>query len=693
MRNIKLFISLLAFAFLVDSCSKDEIVYSEANVEVAKTYLSLDQLVNNPVEVSSEAGTYVLKVVSDKKWKVTSSEEWCTLSTKEGFKYVEVPISFSDNPWNIDRTAQLTFTVSETEESYTLNLKQIAAETKLTADLSELVYRVGGGEQTVSLKTNANDWSLQIIDPNATEAENVSWFTSSVYSGQGSMDIKFTALGNDTEAIRNAKIVFTAEDKTLEIPVEQLEKFDAPVIKLDEAVTFNLTWDKIVGVNYKLKIFNNTEGSETVGLDEEGLTGDAFITQDFTQNTTSCDLSKLGWNDYIGKIKIQLSATMTINGKDITLYSNVIEAHNYFDISSGDGSQNSPYVITEPRHLMNLGVLTEEGIYFEQTKDIDLTDVKYTPVANFANTFDGKNHNISGLTISSGDNVGLFAMIDETGVVKNVVLSNVNITAGSYVGSLAAQSKGTVENCVIESGKVSASGAYVGGLIGDLPSGDGTSTFRIQNCINKANVSSTFSGDALVGGVIGCFNKVTDGKVLKCANYGDVTAIKGKYVGGIIGRSFNNPNMEECFNKGSISGNEVVGGVIGQGNVIMIVNCYNVGSVISTTGEKVSGIEGAANNSNTTIQNCYNVGQTQNKSGNGGYGITYGGGNSNSKSAVISCYCLNGTAQSIGKNVQEGGIMEEESAMKQQATYTNWDFNTVWTMSSETGYPKLQWEN
>lgn len=679
MRNIKLFISLLAFAFLVDSCSKDEIVYPEANVEVAKTYLSLDQLVNNPVEVSNEAGTYVLKVVSDKKWTVASSEEWCTLSTKEGFKYVEVPINFSDNPWNIDRTAQLTFTVAETEESYTLNFKQIAAETKISVDKLELVYSVGGGEQTVSLKTNANDWSLRIIDPNTTETQNVSWCTSSVYSGQGSMDIKFTALGNDTEAIRNAKMVFTAEDKTLEILVTQLEKFDAPVIKLDEAVTFNLTWDKIVGVKYNLKI-KKSDGSE-------------LSSQEFADEVTSYNLSKINWSGYIGKINIQLFATMSINGKKQTQESNVIEAHNYFDMSSGDGMEDSPYVITEPRHLMNLGVLTETGKYFEQTEDINLTNVKYTPVSSFVNTFDGNGHTISGLTISSGDNVGIFAMINETGVVKNIVLSDVNITAGSYVGSLAAQSKGIVENCKVESGVISASGAYVGGLIGDLPSGDGTTSFKIEKCINKANVSSTFSGDALVGGVIGCFNKVTDGKVLKCANYGNVTAINGKLVGGIIGRSFNNPNMEACYNKGDVSGNEVVGGIIGQGNVIKIKNCYNMGSITSTTGEKISGIEGAANNSNTTIENCYNIGQTQNKSGKGGYGITFGGGSDKAKSTIRSCYCLSGTAQSIGKNVKEGGIMADESAMKQQATYAGWDFDTVWTMSSETGYPKLQWEN
>lgn len=683
MRNIKLFISLLAFAFLVDSCSKDEIVYPEANVEVAKTYLSLDQLVNNPVEVSSEAGTYVLKVVSDKKWKVTSSEEWCTLSTKEGFKYVEVPINFSDNPWNIDRTAQLTFTVSETEESYTLNLKQIAAETKLTADLSELVYSVGGGEQTVSLKTNANDWSLQIIDPNATEAENVSWFTSSVYSGQGSMDIKFTASGNDTKAIRNAKIVFTAEDKTLEIPVEQLEKFNAPVIKLDD-VTFNLTWDKIVGVNYELKIFKSAEGSEAVGLDEEGLPGDAFITQDFPQNTTSCDLSKFDWEDYIGKIKIQLSATMTINDKDITLYSNVIEAHNYFDMSSGEGAEDSPYIISNVRHLKNIGSVSGTGKIFKQTQDIVLSDENFTPLCpdGFYGTFDGDNKVISGLKINtSSGNVGLFAKINGSGKVNNVILNDVLITAlGTYTGAIAAESEGEINGCKV-SGNITSSeestAKPVGGIVG-------YNTNKIVLCLNNIIIDVKSKS---IGGICG---KSQGGFIEQCGNNCDIISIKPN-VGGIVGEVTQVMTIKECFNKGNIKSMQSVGGIVGGGNNASEVNnCYNIGVIESTGGDdksKACGIYAWSNANHPTIENCYNVGNVIVPNGKISNAIS----NQAPAGNITNCFFLTGTAVNKAGNIQGSGT--DESAMKQQATYTNWDFDTVWTMSSETGYPKLKWEN
>lgn len=679
MRNIKLFISLLAFAFLVDSCSKDEIVYPEANVEVAKTYLSLDQLVNNPVEVPSEAGTYVLKVVSDKKWKVTSSEEWCTLSTKEGFKYVEVPINFSDNPWNIDRTAQLTFTVSETEESYTLNLKQIAAETKLTADLSELVYSVGGGEQTVSLKTNANDWSLQIIDPNATEAENVSWFTSSVYSGQGSMDIKFTASGNDTKAIRNAKIVFTAEDKTLDISVEQLEKFDAPVIKLDEAVTFNLTWDNIVGVSgYKL-IINDEDDSE-------------LFEKDLDSKLTSYDLSTIDWaNSYVGKIKIKLSATMPINGTDITQTSEEIEAHNYFDISSGDGTESSPYIISNVRHLKNIGSVSGTEKFFKQTQDIVLSDENFTPLCpdGFDGTFDGDNKVISGLKINTSiGNVGLFAKINGNGKVNNVILNDVLITAlGTYTGAIAAESEGEINGCKVFGNITSTTNASttpVGGIVG-------YNTKNILSCVNNITIDVKSKS---IGGICG---KSQGGSIKQCGNNGNVTGTAAN-VGGIVGEVTKEAiiEVEKCFNKGNIKSNQSVGGIVGGGNnASQVMNCYNTGEIESTGGKTnndiACGIYSWGSDANFKVENCYNIGTIKSK------GATFEGSNAitnNTKAPaanIINCFFLTGSASQASPT--NPGEAKSDTDMKNQGTYAGWDFTNVWTMSSETGYPKLKWEN
>ena len=56
--------------------------------------------------------------------------------------------------------------------------------------------------------------------------------------------------------------------------------------------------------------------------------------------------------------------------------------------------------------------------------DIDLTGTEWTPIPNFAGTFDGNGKTITGLTInqSATDNLGLFASIDDVGTVKNLNL-------------------------------------------------------------------------------------------------------------------------------------------------------------------------------------------------------------------------------------------------------------------------------
>lgn len=672
MRNIKLFMVFFVFAFLILSCSKDEIIYPEANVEVARTYLSLDKLADNPVELSSKNGTYVLKVFSDKKWKVTSSEAWCTLSTKEGFKYVEVPINFSDNPWNIDRTAQLNFTVPETNETFVLNVTQVAAETRMEVDKAEMVYGVGGGVQTVSLRTNANEWNVKITDVNGSETPDVDWCQLDegyATSGKGSKEIGFKVSGNSTNVVRYAKIIFTAEDQTVEIPVSQLEKFDAPKIEVDDA-SLNLTWDEIVGVKYKLKITESGDGSE-------------LITRDFDGNITSCNLSEIDWKDYVGKIKIQLFATMSINGEDKVQPSNIIEVHNYFDILSGEGTSESPYIISNQRHLMNIGSVVGKNKFFKQSKDISLTDENFIALCpdGFDGTFNGDKKIISGLKINASgatDNIGLFAKINAMGCVQNVILDKISITAiGGKTGAISAYSEGKIEGCTVSGEIVSSQNVTspVGGLVG-------YNKKDILSCVNNMTINVTSKS---IGGVCGLSE---GGTIKQCGNNGNITSNKAN-VGGIVGELKKAIIVEECYNKGNIKSLQSVGGIVGGGNnTTKISNCYNTGNIESTAGDdksKACGIYSWSNAVHPTIVNCYNVGNVVVPAGKTANAIS----NQAPAENITNCFFLVGTASNMAQKVEGSGTAEAD--MKNQGTYVNWDFSNVWTMSVD-GYPKLKWE-
>lgn len=67
----------------------------------------------------------------------------------------------------------------------------------------------------------------------------------------------------------------------------------------------------------------------------------------------------------------------------------------------------------------------------------------------FEGTFNGQGHSISGLYINdkAQDNVGLFGIISEDAVVKNVGLEDSYIIGNENVGSICGNNQGTIANC------------------------------------------------------------------------------------------------------------------------------------------------------------------------------------------------------------------------------------------------------
>ena len=116
------------------------------------------------------------------------------------------------------------------------------------------------------------------------------------------------------------------------------------------------------------------------------------------------------------------------------------------------------------------------GINITLTENINLIDMEWTPIGTesqpYTGTFDGGNHTITGLTVTTSDQyAGLFGFIGSGGKVKDVTLKDVKIESNnemSAVGGVAGRSYGgKIENCSV-SGSVSGSGknSAVGGIVG-----------------------------------------------------------------------------------------------------------------------------------------------------------------------------------------------------------------------------------
>ena len=73
-------------------CQQEDIVYPAPDAKVAETYLTLNELTQSPVVVQGAEGTYILKVISDEKWTLSSSQAWCSVSETEAVSYTHLTL-------------------------------------------------------------------------------------------------------------------------------------------------------------------------------------------------------------------------------------------------------------------------------------------------------------------------------------------------------------------------------------------------------------------------------------------------------------------------------------------------------------------------------------------------------------------------------------------------------------------------
>ena len=327
-----------------------------------------------------------------------------------------------------------------------------------------------------------------------------------------------------------------------------------------------------------------------------------------------------------------------------------------------------------------------EAVQIDPTLNITLTDninliEGWTPIEDYAGTFDGNGKTITGLTFNQPEtsNVGLFATIAGGGTVKNLTLDEVDITASYYVGAVAGQNDGTIENCSVTgsvASHVDGADSFVGGITGE---NHGT----ITGCAAAGSV--TVENGSYVGGIAGWHR---GGSITDCHFSATVTAMA--FVGGIAGQS--NATITACYSTGKVAAtkngvdNSYAGGVVGYNSnkEAILTACYATGSV-SGDGSNVGGVVG--NNTYSTITACYHAtgtvsGASESTGGVVGrnYKDDYG------SSTVTACY-WNGTVtgdNGIGNDMVgngkatkvEGSTTWETamSAMNEKLSGTGWQY-------------------
>ncbi|UCG55626.1 MAG: hypothetical protein JSU70_12245 [Phycisphaerales bacterium] len=320
----------------------------------------------------------------------------------------------------------------------------------------------------------------------------------------------------------------------------------------------------------------------------------------------------------------------------------------------GTGEPNDPYLIYTPEQLNAIGAEPNDwDKHFALVADIDLsayTGTEFNIIGyyrawndrkGFAGVFDGNGHTISdfGRACTGGNHIGLFGYVSgEHAQIKNVRLTNPNIDAemGERVAALVGWlDSGTVRGCSVEAGSVLGYGP-VGGLVG-------YANGEIVDCSSNADVS----GFQNVGGLVGWASE--DTKVARSYSNGAVSG--DSLVGGLIGQ--NDGTLIHCYSESGVTGIDLVGGLVGENlSDGAVADSYSTGGVTGTT--EVSGLVGK--NSGAVVSSFWDV-------------------------------------ETSGQATSARGIGKTTRQMYDPNTFSNWGCSGIWTIDAGRDYLRLAWEH
>ena len=352
----------------------------------------------------------------------------------------------------------------------------------------------------------------------------------------------------------------------------------------------------------------------------------------------------------------------------------------------GDGSSGNPYVLSTVSELQLVHTYTTCN--YLMANDIDLAGVAFSPIGNspafFNATFDGGGHEIKNWTYTdtlpgNQNMVGLFEYA--SGTIENLGVTNVNLTGKVYdmVAGIAGAGTGTLSK-VYTSGVINGAGDYAGGLVGD-------SMFNIDSSYSTA----TINGQAATGGLVGVQLEYS---ITNSYATGNVTG--NGWTGGLVGWLLNT-NIVRSYATGAVrtttNGSQSpwpgVGGLVGffQSNYNNITDSYATGSVLGFS--NVGGLIGSAmfENSPGKLINVYATGAV---SGRDGLGGLLGFEDPNTPDGLFTISGGYWDSDTVGSSASAGGgTAESDSSMQLQATYSGFDFTSVWKMGP-LGYPVLR---
>lgn len=281
---------------------------------------------------------------------------------------------------------------------------------------------------------------------------------------------------------------------------------------------------------------------------------------------------------------------------------------------SGDGTQNSPFVIADSEQFAYFAQQLTAGngvdAYYELTADLELTSANWKAIPVFEGNFNGNGHSIvyamNEMITDSFSCYGLFGemygTISDLHVSGDILLESSAIKQFVYIGGLCGYSGGTITHCSSDVDIRCNTDSIVmrptiGGIAGALDGG--TVEYSAYTGVIYWDATSPNNSNVYVGGIVG---EIMGGTVRQCFSCGSITVncYYAANTGGIAGRvyTWSSPAttvIDNCYYTGSISAgckNNIAyaGGIGGYMNAYTpntgssVSGCYSTGTLYSSTG-------------------------------------------------------------------------------------------------------------
>ena len=339
------------------------------------------------------------------------------------------------------------------------------------------------------------------------------------------------------------------------------------------------------------------------------------------------------------------SANLTVSAVNSSTTANFVP-----DFNGGIGTALDPYWVATLAQLKNMNNFRSS--FFILTANIDLSsEPNWTPIGDattkFSGGFDGGGFTLSNLTIDVTDfstDIGFFGYTDSA-VIKNVVLTAIDISHNyNYTGGLIGSATGLtqISDCTVAG--VIAGYQGIGGLLGQ---NDDFGVSTIQDCSTNVSISSSYYG--VIGGLVGTTKGGSISRSSATGTIGSHTGGTPSTIGGLVGMN-RDTSVTDCYATGNVSGEDSIGGLLGYvDGTSTITNSYSRGLVTAATNGG-----GFAGQNFATINGCYYDETTSGRSDTG------------------------------------KGVPIVTGSMILQATYSGWNFATVWSIVEGIGYPFLQ---